>query len=52
MKIGYIPGVFDIFHHGHICLIEKSLEHCDKLVIGVHTDIFVKSYKNTSKLKL
>lgn len=43
--IGYIPGVFDLFHHGHSNLIEKSLENCDKLVIGIHTDIFTQSYK-------
>ena len=44
-KIGYIPGVFDLFHHGHSNLIEKSLENCDRLVIGIHTDIFTQSYK-------
>ena len=45
MRIGYIPGVFDLLHHGHICLIEKSLLLCDKLVIGIHTDEFTQSYK-------
>lgn len=45
IKIGYIPGVFDLFHNGHICLIEKSLLLCDKLVVGVHTDDFTKIYK-------
>lgn len=45
MKIGYCPGVFDLLHHGHINLILKSKELCDKLIIGVHTDKFVEEYK-------
>lgn len=44
-KIGYIPGVFDLFHHGHKILIEKSLDNCDKLIIGIHTDDFTEYYK-------
>ena len=45
MKTGYIVGVFDNFHYGHHYLIVRAKEKCDKLIIAVHTDEFVKSYK-------
>ena len=45
MKIGYLPGVFDLLHHGHINIINKTIEACDVTVIGIHTDEFVTQYK-------
>ena len=45
MRIGYLPGVFDLFHICHKNIIDKALQHCDILVIGVHTDEFVTEYK-------
>ena len=45
MKIGYLPGVFDLLHHGHINIINKTIEACDVTVIGIHTDEFVAHYK-------
>lgn len=44
-KVGYVVGVFDMFHIGHIRLIDRALSKCKKLVIGVHTDEFVAQYK-------
>jgi HAD superfamily hydrolase (TIGR01450 family) len=45
MKIGYLPGVFDLLHHGHINIINKTIQACDVTVIGIHTDDFVAEYK-------
>jgi len=45
MKVGYIVGVFDQLHYGHKNMIIESLARCDRLIIGVHTDVFTKSYK-------
>jgi HAD superfamily hydrolase (TIGR01450 family) len=45
MKIGYLPGVFDLLHHGHINIINKTIQACDILVVGIHTDEFVAHYK-------
>lgn len=45
MKIGYIVGVFDQLHYGHKNIIIESFHLCDRLIIGVHTDEFTKSYK-------
>lgn len=43
--VGYLPGVFDLMHSGHISLLKRAQKMCDRLIIGVHTDEFVESYK-------
>ena len=45
MRIGYLPGVFDLFHVGHKNIIDKAKQYCDCLIIGIHTDTFVSEYK-------
>lgn len=36
--VGYVPGVFDMFHIGHLRILERSAELCDYLVAGVVSD--------------
>ena len=47
-KLGYTSGVFDLFHVGHLNIIKKAKEKCEKLIVAVSTDELVQKYKNKS----
>ena len=49
-KIGILPGVFDMFHIGHLNIIKSAKNSCDYLIVAVNTDEFVKIYKNKTTI--
>jgi glycerol-3-phosphate cytidylyltransferase len=36
--LGYVPGAWDMFHIGHLNILKRARERCDRLVVGVVTD--------------
>ncbi|KMY90039.1 uncharacterized protein Dsimw501_GD23872, isoform B [Drosophila simulans] len=47
-KIVYVAGAFDLFHVGHLDFLEKAKKLGDYLIVGLHTDPVVNSYKGSN----
>lgn len=45
-KVGYTDGVYDLFHTGHLNMIETAKSQCEHLIVGVHADDVVEGYKH------
>lgn len=45
-RIGFTQGTYDMFHIGHLNLINHAKELCDFLIVGVNADSLVLKYKN------
>ena len=38
MKIGFNCSTFDLFHSGHVTMLQREKEHCEYLLIAIQTD--------------
>lgn len=48
----YVPGVFDVFHIGHLNYIQAAAEQGDYLIVGVQDDRSVRKLKGTKLVNL
>lgn len=37
-KVGIVASCFDLFHSGHILMLQEAKENCDRLVVALQTD--------------
>lgn len=45
LKTVLVSGVFDLFHRGHVELLNQAAEYGDRLIVGVNSDSMVEQYK-------
>lgn len=48
-KMGFTNGCFDIIHPGHIQYLREAKGLCDFLIIGLNSDVSVKSIRGESR---
>ena len=51
-EIGYVTGVFDLFHIGHLNLLRRCKARCRYLIAGVLTDALTERDKQKKPLSL
>ena len=37
MKVGITFSAFDLFHAGHVKMLEEAKRHCDYLIVGLQS---------------
>ena len=47
MKTIYVDMCADLLHYGHIRFLKKAKALGDKLIVGIHSDKTIESYKRT-----
>jgi len=49
IKIGFTNGCFDLFHSGHVSILEDARQNCDFLVVGLNSDASVTRLKGEDR---
>mmetsp|Transcript_15267 Transcript_15267/g.22981 ORF Transcript_15267/g.22981 Transcript_15267/m.22981 type:complete len:542 (-) Transcript_15267:170-1795(-) len=44
-RVVYVAGSWDMFHSGHVALLEKARKYGDYVIAGVHSDAVVNSHR-------
>jgi D-beta-D-heptose 7-phosphate kinase/D-beta-D-heptose 1-phosphate adenosyltransferase len=49
LKVGFTNGCFDLLHPGHIHLLHQARAACDRLIVGLNTDVSVRRLKGPTR---
>jgi D-beta-D-heptose 7-phosphate kinase/D-beta-D-heptose 1-phosphate adenosyltransferase len=49
LKVGFTNGCFDLLHPGHISLLTQAKAACDRLVVGLNSDVSVARLKGPGR---
>ena len=51
MKIGFVCGIFDLFHAGHALMFKECKQHCDYLIVALNRGENISEQINPGKQK-
>lgn len=49
LRVGFTNGCFDLLHLGHLALLERAKESCDRLIVGLNSDASVRRLKGSGR---
>ena len=49
LKIGFTNGCYDLVHPGHVQMLKKCRQNCDRLVVGLNSDESVQRLKGENR---
>lgn len=49
LSVGFTNGCFDLIHPGHIHLLSQAAAACDRLIVGLNTDVSVRGLKGPAR---
>jgi len=52
MKVGITFSTFDLFHAGHVKMLEEAKTQCDYLIVGLQLDPSIERKEKTNPLKV
>lgn len=49
LRVGFTNGCFDLLHPGHVALLKRAREGCDRLVVALNSDASVRRLKGETR---
>jgi D-beta-D-heptose 7-phosphate kinase/D-beta-D-heptose 1-phosphate adenosyltransferase len=49
LTVGFANGCFDLLHPGHVTLLGKAAQQCDRLIVAINSDASVARLKGPSR---
>ena len=49
LRVGFTNGCFDLLHPGHVELLRRAREMCDRLIVALNTDASVRRLKGEAR---